>query len=98
MKVILSEEAERDLERISDSIAIDNPARARSFSSELVQSAHGLATMPNRFPLVDGQPADGIRRRVHGSYGIFYKVGGNRVDVVRILHSARDYEAAFAQN
>jgi plasmid stabilization system protein ParE len=34
----------------------------------------------------------GIRRRPFGSYLIFYRVGTEAIEVVHILHGARDYE------
>jgi toxin ParE1/3/4 len=41
--------------------------------------------------LVPRYEAYGIRRCVHASYLIFYRVGGKQVDVVHILHGAQDY-------
>jgi plasmid stabilization system protein ParE len=37
----------------------------------------------------------GIRRRVHGNYLIFYRVREELVEVVHVLHGARDYETLF---
>ena len=34
----------------------------------------------------------GIRRRVYGNYLIFYRVNVSAVEVLHILHGARDYE------
>jgi toxin ParE1/3/4 len=34
----------------------------------------------------------GIRRRPFGNYLIFYRVGANAIEVVHVLHGARDYE------
>ena len=34
----------------------------------------------------------GIRRKVHGNYLIFYRLGGNEVEIPHMLHGARDYE------
>jgi toxin ParE1/3/4 len=34
----------------------------------------------------------GIRRRPFGNYLIFYRVGADAIEVVHILHGARDYE------
>ena len=49
--------------------------------------------MPSSFPLVPRYERKGIRRRVHGAYQIFYRVDGELVHVIRVLHGARDYEA-----
>lgn len=93
MIVELTREAERDLERIGDYIARDNPARAVTFLRELRDKCLGLAEMPERFPLVPRYEAVGVRRRVHGRYLIFYRVEADRVAVVHVLHGAQDYEA-----
>ncbi|NWB83605.1 type II toxin-antitoxin system RelE/ParE family toxin [Pseudomonas gingeri] len=90
MIVQLTDEAEGDLERIGDYIAQDNPLRALSFINELRDKCLSLADMHQAFPLV---PRYGIRRRVHESYAIFYRVEANRVVVVHILHGAMDYAA-----
>ncbi len=92
MKVRLASEARRDLTAIGDHIAQDNPFRARSFVIELMDTCVRLADMPLGFPLVARYEKQGIRRRVHGNYQIFYRVDGKLIFVIRILHGARDYE------
>jgi plasmid stabilization system protein ParE len=93
MKVVLSAEALSDLQQIGDYIAQDNPARARSFVAELLGKAGELADMPRAFPVVPRYAHLGVRRRVHGSYLIFYRVADEGVTVIHVLHGARDYEA-----
>jgi plasmid stabilization system protein ParE len=39
-----------------------------------------------------GHEPSGIRRRPHGNYLIFYRVRESIVDVLHILHGARNYE------
>jgi plasmid stabilization system protein ParE len=91
MIVRLTAGAERELEAIGDHIALDNPARALSFILELRQACLGLADFPERFPLVPGYEAEGVRHRVQGNYLIFYRAGAEAVDVLHILHGAMDY-------
>jgi plasmid stabilization system protein ParE len=92
MIVVIADEAEADLERIGDVIANASPARAISFVSELRQCCEGLSDMPERFRLVPRYERGGIRRRVHGNYLIFYRVGIETIDVLHVLHGAMDYE------
>ncbi len=88
--------AEAELEAIADYIARDNPRRALSFVQELRDWCLSLADMPLAFPLVPRYEDRGIRHRVHGNYQIFYRVVGDppaRIDVLHVLHSARNYAA-----
>lgn len=98
MIVYLSAEAEQDLERIADYIALDNPARAVSFLQELRRKCLALADMPERFPLVPRYEASGVRRRGHGNYLIFYRVEPEKVVIVHVLHGAQDYSAILFPN
>ena len=92
MKVVLTAEALGDLERIDDYIALDNPGRARSFVAELLDKVSELAGLAEAFPLVPRYAERGIRRRVYGSYLIFYRVEPKQISVVHILHGARDVD------
>ncbi|MGX5831993.1 type II toxin-antitoxin system RelE/ParE family toxin [Mesorhizobium sp. 43Arga] len=91
MKVRFTTEAKADLRQIADYIAKDNPPRALSFVDELEQKCLTLATSPKAFPLVPRYERHEIRRRVHGNYLIFYRVNGEQVVIVHVLHGAMDY-------
>jgi len=93
MKVRLSAEARQDLIAIGDYIARDNPSRALSFVQELTDACANLADMPSSYPTVPRYELKGIRRRVRGNYQIFFRIDGDQVLVVRVLHGARDYES-----
>lgn len=93
MKVVLTQEARDDLERIGDHIAEENPVRARSFVHELLEAGRGIGRTPRAIQLVPRYARLGVRRRVHGAYLIFYRIDGDGVSILHILHGARDYEA-----
>jgi toxin ParE1/3/4 len=93
MKVRLSAEARQDLTAIADYIARDNPSRARSFVQELTGKCGSLAALPEGYPLVQRYEQKGVRRRVHGNYSIFYRIVGEQIFVLHVLHGAQDYEA-----
>lgn len=93
MKVVIAHEAETDLEDIADRIAIDSPARALSFVRELRVSCRTLADRPRAWPLMPDRGHGEIRRRLHGAYLIFFRIGDDAVTVLRVLHGARDYDA-----
>jgi toxin ParE1/3/4 len=91
--VIITDEAEVDLEEIGDYIARDSSRRAVSFVNELVDRCELLASMRNSFPLVSGHEHTGVRRRPYGEYLIFYRFDEAGVKVLRILNGARDHES-----
>ena len=92
MRVELTETALGDLEDIALFIARDNPDRALTFVDELEDACSGLVENPERFPLVSRFEHFGIRRRVHGAYLIFYRISKTRIEILRILNGAMDFE------
>jgi plasmid stabilization system protein ParE len=92
MRVVITEAAKVDLIAIGDYIAEHTPVRAATFIDELLDSCFRLADRPRACPLVPRYEHWGVRRRVHGSYLIFYRIREDLVEVVHVLHGARDYE------
>ncbi len=90
MRVVFSAAAKADLIEIGDFIAEDSRKRARTFVDELVVCCRQLATMPRAFPLVPHQKDTGVRRRPYRDYVIFYRIEGEAVQVLHVLHGARD--------
>ena len=93
MIVDITAEAEADLEAIGDYIARDNPVRAISFVRELYQRCLELADMPEAWTVVPRYEHQDIRRRVHGRYLIFYRIGPDRITILHVLNGAMDVEA-----
>jgi toxin ParE1/3/4 len=90
--VVVTDEAESDLEQIATYIAERNVEIALKFVQELREKCESLADAPRGYPLVPRHEHLGIRRRPFGNYLIFYRVGPDVIEVVHILHGARDYE------
>jgi addiction module RelE/StbE family toxin len=93
MKVNITAQAKAEMLRIGEWIERDNPFRAATFVDELYEACLELGSMAQAFPLLQRHEEAGIRRRVVGNYLIFYYVLRGRVEVIHILHGARDYEA-----
>ncbi|MGH7709297.1 MAG: type II toxin-antitoxin system RelE/ParE family toxin [Vulcanimicrobiaceae bacterium] len=93
MRVVITDSAKLDLFKIGEDIRRESPTRADPFVQALVNHCDQLAEMPRRYALVPRYEDLGIRRCVHGSYLIFYRVLEELVEVVHILHGARDYES-----
>ena len=91
MKIVFSESAEQDLEDIADWIARDNPERAGSFVAELVRTCKSIGRAPRSYPLGDRSRDPTLRRRIHRSYLIFFDIGPKEVEILHIVHGARDY-------
>jgi toxin ParE1/3/4 len=92
MIVVITEAAEADLEAIGDWIAADNPSRALTFVLELRDRCEALAHAPRAYPLVPRYEHFGVRRRSYRDYLIFYRITADRIEVLHVLHGARDYE------
>lgn len=91
MKVIFTREARQDLADIARYISVHNPVRARSYFEELRTACVEIGAMPNAFECMDGSDISEIRRRIFSPYVIFYRVEKAGINVVRIIHGARDY-------
>jgi toxin ParE1/3/4 len=90
--VVVTAEAESDLEQIATYIARQSVEIALNFVQELREKCESLADAPRGYPLVPRYEHLGIRRRPFGNYLIFYRVASDAIEVVHILHGARDYE------
>lgn len=84
-----SEHAERDLFEIGAFIARDNPAAAARFVATLERHCELLAAQP-----LAGRARDELAANLcsltYGRYVIFYRALDDGIEVVRVLHGARD--------
>jgi toxin ParE1/3/4 len=92
VKVLWTAEAKADLIEIGAYIQADNPPRAASFIREIIAAGDSIAEMPRAFPLVLRYEERGVRRRRYGRYLIFYRITRASIEVLHVLHGARDYE------
>jgi toxin ParE1/3/4 len=92
MILVITAAAESDFESIADWIAEDDPARALTFIAELRRRCETLVDAPKGYTLVPRYEALGIRRRPYRDDLIFYSVTGETIEVLHVLHGARDYE------
>ena len=86
--------AKSDLAEIWDYIADDTEARADAFVEKIDQKFQTLAARPNIGRLRD-ELAEGMRSFPVGRYIIFYLPLPDGIEVVRVLHSARDLSSIF---
>lgn len=93
MRVTITAEAEADLAAISDYIADESPVRAVRFLRALREACQAIGLIPLASPLADGLEDQGIRRKVYRRYLIFYRIRHDVIEVVHVIHGARDYMA-----
>lgn len=96
MNVAISARAERDLRDIGRFISQDSPARAASFVFELRNRCATIGERPRSFPLVPDAGAGGVRKRTFRAYLIFFRIGDEGVEILSVIHAARDWQAADA--
>ena len=84
-----------DLKAITLFIADDNPDRAIRFVDELQSIAAETARRLAGFPAHDDL-APGLRAARYGRYLIFFQEIANEIQIVRVLHGARDLQRLFA--
>lgn len=87
--LVISEAARADLREIVDFIARDNPERAMTFLDELLSRIESIAEQPQAYAVRDDWPVP-VRAAVHRRYLIVFRENGPRVEIARVLHSARD--------
>lgn len=89
LRLRITEHAENDLVEIGTFIAKDSPVNAARFIAAIEEHCRMLAS----YPLI-GRARDeilpGTRSIAYGHYTILYCVFENTVEVLRVIHSARD--------
>src|SRR5438046_3674060 len=89
-----TDRAERDIDEIANRIAADNETAALKWLEELDQKLTVIATMPG-IGTARSDLQRGIRSYAFGDYLIFFKVTRTGVDIIRVIHGARDYKEFF---
>jgi toxin ParE1/3/4 len=95
-RVLKTLRAERDLDDIWFYIAIaaDNPEAADRLLDTLMAQARLIATQP-KMGIAHPELSPEIRSFIEGRYVIFYRPVPDGIEIVRVLHGARDLEAIF---
>jgi toxin ParE1/3/4 len=83
-----------DLGEIWSFIADDSIVNADAFAARIDETFQLLARQP-RMGRLRPELGDDIRSFVVNSYVIFYCPAGDGVEIIRVLHGARDIEAIF---
>jgi toxin ParE1/3/4 len=96
-RVLRRPQAAADILDIWDFIAEDSLEQADAWIDRLDESLRLLASQP-LMGRARPELVDGLRSRPFERYVIFYLPLSDGIDVVRVLHSARDIEAIFGDD
>ena len=65
---------------------------------ELRDACFEIGPRPTACRFVEHRRSDGIRRKVYGNYLILYRVVSDAVEILHVLHGARDYAQILFDN
>ena len=93
MRIRLTSQATDDLVEVRDHYRALDGSLEQHFLDQLDRLMSRLSLFPNGAPPVDGFP--GVRRaRLRAfPYGVFYRLDGDAILILRVLHSRRDTTA-----
>ncbi len=89
MKVRWTDTALRHLSAIHDYITQDSPVYARSMVDRPTARSRQIGDFPLSGRVVPESEAEDIREVMESSYGIIYRVRSEQVDVLAVVHGAR---------
>ncbi|MEK6302116.1 MAG: type II toxin-antitoxin system RelE/ParE family toxin [Acidobacteriota bacterium] len=90
MKLFWTEPAIQDLRDLRDYIAADSDFHAADFIASIVTRTERLTTFPMLGRIVFEAQGEDIREILYRSYRIIYRIVGERIDVLAVIHGSRD--------
>jgi plasmid stabilization system protein ParE len=92
-KVLISDDALRDLERIVAYIAPHNPVAAERIGNQLIDAALSLRKLPARGRIVPEFERPELHEIIFRSYRVIYRLNEVEkfVEIVRFWHGARGF-------
>jgi len=95
MKVHWTDTAQRHLDSIHAYIAQDSPEYALRMVDRLTRRSQLIASFPLAGRRVPEHGMDELREVIEGPYRIIYCIKPDRIDVIAVIHGARDLNAAM---
>ena len=90
MKVHWTDTAEGHLDAIYAYIALDSPEYAKRMVDRITRRSQQIANFPFSGRKVPEYDIDQIREVIEGPYRIIYHIKPDQIDVVAVIHGARD--------
>ena len=88
-EIIWADTAYRDLESIAEYIARDSGQYAAAFVREVMDASRTLAEFAGRGQMVPEFQDENLREFLIRSYRLVYRIEGQRVIVLGVIHGAR---------
>jgi toxin ParE1/3/4 len=90
MKLIWTDPSIADLRAVRDYIARDSDYYAADLVEQLVLSVERLRQFPKLGRVVPEAQNENIRELIQQSYRIIYRIAGEQIEILTIVHSSRD--------
>ena len=98
MKVHWTETAESHLAAIHQHISLDSVAYAQRMVDRLTRRSQQIAEFPYSGRAVPEYEMESLREVIEGPYRIIYLVKSDQLDVIAVIHEARDLRTAADEN
>lgn len=93
-RIVVTDDATSDLDDIWSYISNESRDSANRLIDSIIERFATLAQFPE-MGRERGEISDGMRSFPAGRYFIFYRQIEDRIEILRVLHSARDIDALF---
>ncbi|MBX7044857.1 MAG: type II toxin-antitoxin system RelE/ParE family toxin [Ignavibacteria bacterium] len=97
-EIVWTEKSEKSLKSIFDYISKDSKFYVGKFISSLVSSARKLESFPKLGRVVPEFNIETIREIVFYNYRIVYRVNSDLIEILLVIHAARDFEKTFKKD
>ena len=94
-KVVWAYAAEEDLDAAAAYIHRDSPAYAVSFVNRSLQVGRSLSELAERGRIVTEFRDKNIREIFVYSYRLIYRIEGDRISILGLIHGRRDFQTAW---
>jgi toxin ParE1/3/4 len=89
LRIVWRPAADADLEAIIDHVAQDNAPAAIELGDTIIRRVAELADQPRLYRT--GRVRGTREMVVHPNYLVVYRVKGDAIEIVRVLHAVRQY-------
>jgi plasmid stabilization system protein ParE len=90
MKLIWTDPSIEDLRAVRDYIGRDSDYYAADLVEQVVLCVERLLRFPKLGRVVPEAQDENIRELVHQNYRIIYRIAGERIEILTIVHGSRD--------